>query len=134
MERATLNRRAAALLIDWAASTAVAVALTGNIWDPRTNQWNLLIFLAEVLLFTILLGGSFGQLFVGIRIETIDGGRPNPLAVVVRTLLLVLVIPAVLVGAEGWADTMTVSLALAGGYDVIMILLSWVFYDFVISA
>jgi uncharacterized RDD family membrane protein YckC len=101
MERATLNRRAAALLIDWAASTAVAVALTGNIWDPRTNQWNLLIFLAEVLLFTILLGGSFGQLFVGIRIETIDGGRPNPLAVVVRTLLLVLVIPAVLVGADG---------------------------------
>ena len=35
------------------------------------------------------------------RSETIDGGRPNPLAVVVRTLLLVLVIPAVLVGADG---------------------------------
>ena len=31
-------------------------------------------------------------------------------------------------------DVFVQSLALAGGYDVIMILLSWVLYDFVISA
>ena len=41
---------------------------------------------------------------------------------------------AVIVGAEGYADIMLTSLALAGGYDVIMILASWVLYDFVISA
>lgn len=101
MQRATLNRRAAALLIDWSASTAAAVAFTGNLWDPRTNQWNLPIFLAEVLVFTVLLGGSFGQLLLGIRIEMLDGARPAPLAVVIRTLLLALVIPAVLIGADG---------------------------------
>lgn len=41
---------------------------------------------------------------------------------------------AAIVGAEGYADVMLTSLALAGGYDVIMILASWVLYDFVISA
>lgn len=101
MQRASLNRRAAALLIDWCASTSAAVALTGGLWDPRTSQWNLPIFLSQVLLFTVLLGGSFGQLLLGIRIEMLDGGRPTPLAVVIRTLLLALVIPAVLVGPDG---------------------------------
>ena len=31
-------------------------------------------------------------------------------------------------------DTFTMSMALAGGYDVVMILVSWVLYDFVVSA
>ena len=101
MQRASLNRRAVALLIDWASSTAVATVITGDIWDPRTNQWNLPIFLAEVLIFTVLLGGSFGQLILGMRIETLDGSRPSPLAVVIRTALLALVIPAVLIGSDG---------------------------------
>ena len=39
-----------------------------------------------------------------------------------------------IVGAEGYMDAFSLSLMLAGGYDVIMLLLSWVLYDFVISA
>ena len=101
MPRASLNRRAVALLIDWLASTAVAVVLTGNPWDPRTSQYNFPIFLGEVLIFTLLLGGSFGQLTLGMRIESLEGGRPRPLAIVIRTLLLALVIPAVIVGSDG---------------------------------
>lgn len=101
MPRATLGRRIAALLIDWAASSAVAAALTGSLWDPRTSQWNLPIFLAEVLVFTVLLGGSFGQVILGLRVEALDGGRPTPLAIVIRTFLLGLVVPAVIVGNDG---------------------------------
>ena len=41
---------------------------------------------------------------------------------------------AVVVGAEGYLDVFAQSMALAGGYDVIMLLVSWVLYDFVISA
>ena len=41
---------------------------------------------------------------------------------------------AVLVGAEDFMGTFTMSMALAGGYDVVMILVSWVLYDFVVSA
>ena len=101
MERASLARRAIALLIDWAASTATAVAFTGSLWDPRTNQWNYLIFVAEVLLLTLLLGGSFGQLLLGLRIEQLTGGRPAPLQIVIRTALLAFVIPAVVTGSDG---------------------------------
>ena len=101
MERATLGRRAIALLIDWTASTATAVAFTGNVWDPRTNQWNYLIFVIEVLLLTLLLGGSFGQLLLGMRIELLNGGRPALMQVLVRTVLLALVIPAVVTGSDG---------------------------------
>ena len=100
MERATLGRRAAALLIDWTASTATAVAFTGSLWDPRTNQWNYLIFVAEVLLLTMLLGGSFGQLLLGMRIEQLNGSRPGPLQVLIRTILLALLIPAAVTGSD----------------------------------
>ena len=41
---------------------------------------------------------------------------------------------AVVVGAEGYLDVFARSMALAGGYDVIMLLVSWVLYDFVVSA
>ena len=101
MERASLGRRAAALLIDWLASTGTAVVFTGSLWDPRTNQLNYLIFVAEVLALTLLLGSSFGQLLLGMRIEHITGGRPSPLQVLIRTVLLALVIPAVVTGSDG---------------------------------
>lgn len=101
MSSASFGRRLAALGLDWVASTAVAVVITGSLWDPRTNQWNLPVFLAEVLLLTVLLGGSFGQVLLGMRIERLDGSRPSVLAVVIRTLLLGLVIPPALIGADG---------------------------------
>ena len=40
----------------------------------------------------------------------------------------------VLVGGEEVMETFTTSMALAGGYDVIMILVSWVLYDFVVGS
>ena len=40
---------------------------------------------------------------------------------------------AAIVGGDLFMETFTMSLALAAGYDVIMVLLSWVLYDFVIS-
>ena len=41
---------------------------------------------------------------------------------------------AALTGSVLWTEQFLVPLALAGGYDVIMILICWVLYDFVISA
>ena len=40
---------------------------------------------------------------------------------------------ALLLGTMGWEDVFTPSVALAAGYDVIMLLISWVLYDFVVS-
>ncbi len=41
---------------------------------------------------------------------------------------------ALVLGSAGCMDTFTSSIALAAGYDIIMLLLSWALYDFVISA
>ena len=35
---------------------------------------------------------------------------------------------------EGFMDTFVTSMALSAGYDIVMILISWVLYDFVVSA
>ncbi len=41
---------------------------------------------------------------------------------------------AALVGADAWMDTFRTGVLLAGAYDIVMTLASWVLYDFVISA
>ena len=85
---------------------------------------------------------SFWLLVVPLLVGTVINTRGKD--VMLAVLFIPLIFPllyacvsattAVIVGAEGYADIMLTSLALAGGYDVIMILASWVLYDFVISA
>ena len=41
---------------------------------------------------------------------------------------------AAIVGAEAWTDLFVMPLVLACGYDVVMLLVCWVLYDFVVSA
>ena len=98
------------------------------------------VFLAKStsnLLFLLVVAG-IGTLLSTITINT--RGKDVMLAVLFIPLIFPLLYAcvsattAVIVGAEGYADIMLTSLALAGGYDVIMILASWVLYDFVISA
>jgi len=55
------------------------------------------IFAFEVILMTTLVGGSIGQLMVKLRVVNIEtGGRPHILQVIVRTILIMLVVPALL--------------------------------------
>ena len=95
------------------------------------------------LLVVPLLVGTVGVAGIGTLLSTITintRGKDVMLAVLFIPLIFPLLYAcvsattAVIVGAEGYADIMLTSLALAGGYDVIMILASWVLYDFVISA
>lgn len=87
--------------------------------------------------------GTIGIAGIGTLLSTITintRGKDVMLAVLFIPLLFPLLwacvsaTTAVMCGAEGYMDTMVTSLALAGGYDVAMILLSWVLYDFVVSA
>ena len=95
------------------------------------------------LLVVPLLVGTVGVAGIGTLLSTITintRGKDVMLAVLFIPLSFPLLYACVsattaaIVGAEGYADVMLTSLALAGGYDVIMILASWVLYDFVISA
>jgi hypothetical protein len=95
LRQATLGRRLFALCLDWLASSLIARLL---ISEQQISGWvTLAIFFVEVALFTILLGGSAGQVIAGIRIVDVDTGmRIGTLAAVIRTALICLVIPPIL--------------------------------------
>lgn len=90
-----------------------------------------------------LVVGTIGVAGIGTLLSTITintRGKDVMLAVLFIPLIFPLLYAcvsattAVIVGGETYLDTFFQSLMLAGGYDVIMLLLSWVLYDFVISA
>lgn len=102
---ARAGRRVGALVIDWTACSLLSAAFFG--YDPLAT---LLLFAAEQLLFVSLLGGSFGHVLLGMRVHWWTGSAvdvsarttPPPLrSVLVRTLLLVLVVPALIPDAHG---------------------------------
>lgn len=87
--------------------------------------------------------GAVGVAGIGTLLSTITintRGKDVMLAVLFIPLVFPLLYAcvsattAVIVGAQGFMDVFTPSVALAAGYDVIMVLVSWVLYDFVISA
>ena len=90
-----------------------------------------------------ILLGTIGMAAVGTLLSTITAstrGKDVLLAVLFIPLIFPLLYAcvtattAVLVGSAEMADSLTISLAIAGAYDVIMSLVCWVLYDFVISA
>ncbi len=95
-EYASWGRRIAALIIDWAASTLVAVSILGpgQYVESRDSGWVVLgIFALQVTVLTAFAGGSFGQLILRLRVLATDGRPLNLLRALVRTLLICAVIP-----------------------------------------
>lgn len=87
---AGLARRFVALLIDWLACVLIAQLISDG---PTPAFLPLVIFFCEVALFTALIGSSFGQRIVGIRVISLSTGRLDPARSALRTLLLCLVVP-----------------------------------------
>jgi len=87
---AGIGRRLVALLVDWLACRLIVVGLLS-----LSNWWVPAVFAIEYMLLVSTLGSTLGMRLVGIRVSALGGGMPGPLGVVVRTLLLLLVIPAV---------------------------------------
>lgn len=87
---AGFGRRFVALTIDWLACVLVANLLsTGQ--PPAFLP--LVVFFVEVALLTALMGSSFGQRILGIRVVSLAHGRLDPARSALRTLLLCLVVP-----------------------------------------
>ncbi len=94
------GRRFAALLVDWVASTLVAALVFGYQWFGATageQGWvgatPLLVFLLEAAFLTAVAGGSFGQLALRVTVVHLDGRPVNLLEALLRTLLILLVVP-----------------------------------------
>lgn len=84
------GRRIGALLIDWTAAVILSVAFFN--YDPFAT---LLIFAVVQILFIPTAGGSPGHRILGMRVVRLSGGWVGLWRPVVRTLLLIVVIPAV---------------------------------------
>ena len=88
---ARAGRRIAAITIDWTVALLISnFAFAGDAWAT------LAIFAVEQALLVGTLGYSIGHRAVGIHVVRAGGGAPGPLAALVRSLLLCLVIPAVI--------------------------------------
>ena len=101
------SRRLGALLIDWLICSVITIAFfyhpaaghsASMLSQPRL--WTPVIFAAEDFLLTGLLGVTIGKRLLGLRVIRLDG-RPVGLArAFVRTLLLMLVLPAMMMDRD----------------------------------
>ncbi|WP_292679019.1 MULTISPECIES: RDD family protein [unclassified Microbacterium] len=103
---ARAGRRIGALAIDYAAATIIAIAFFG--YDqfalPEEAGWTqfapMAVFAAMNLVFLPTLGGTPGHRLLGMRLQLVGGGWVGLWRPIVRTLLLIVVIPAVVWDAD----------------------------------
>jgi uncharacterized RDD family membrane protein YckC len=102
-EVAGLGRRFGAISIDWLASVLVASVVFPGLrpWSDNASFPILVVFFAEVCLFTWFFASSFGQRILRIQVVDMAGQRLSLWRIAVRTLLICLVIPAVIYDAQG---------------------------------
>ncbi|MEU6749273.1 RDD family protein [Spirillospora sp. NPDC046719] len=95
---ASYGRRLFALFIDWALSTLVASGLAAALdWSaPQRSLWTLVIFGIQAWLLTATIGTTIGKRLCGIRVVRLDGRPVGFLMGFARSLLLVLVVPALI--------------------------------------
>lgn len=100
------GRRIGALLIDYIAATIIATAFLGFEQFALPGEAGLsqfapmAVFAVLQILFIPTAGGSPGHRILGLRVVRVDGGWVGLWRPVVRTLLLIVVIPAVIWDAD----------------------------------
>ena len=92
------GRRLLALIVDWLLATAVAALLSAALhWDAQSRSLaTLAVFGVMVWLLTGLTGTTAGKRLCELRIARTGGRRVGLLRGFVRTVLLLLVVPALL--------------------------------------
>ncbi|MGX7680501.1 RDD family protein [Jatrophihabitans sp. DSM 45814] len=112
---APFGRRAAAFLIDLLASSLVAALFVRRDDLPGLaghlpGSWSLIPLALDYILGLVLLGRTFGMYVMKLRVVRVDANLPvGPRRAIVRTALLILLIPAVVVDADfrGLHDRLT---------------------------
>ncbi|MER5894954.1 RDD family protein [Streptomyces sp. NPDC001876] len=91
---APLGRRFGALFIDWTVCMVIAYGLLAQGDQQAAGNWALAVFLVLSLLTVGTIGSTPGKRILGLRVVAEGGGRLGTGRVIVRTVLLLLVIPA----------------------------------------
>ena len=89
-------RRLAALAIDWWSSLLIARGLL-----RLDSAWAFAVLAVEYIALVPTIGTTLGMRLVGIRVLGLFSGLPRWPAIVVRTALLLLVLPAVVYDRDG---------------------------------
>ena len=84
---AGVGRRIGALFIDWLLCMIIAVALF------HSQYWTIVVFAAEVYVLTALTGFTVGKRLTGLRVVRLDGKPVGLWWALLRTLLLLAVVP-----------------------------------------
>jgi len=87
---ASMPRRVLALLIDWLLSMVIAY------WLTHSQFWTIAVFAIEVYILTALTGTTVGKRLVGIRVVRLSGGPVGFGWALVRTAILLTVVPPLL--------------------------------------
>ena len=103
MSVAPMGRRLAALVVDWLLCELIVSGVTRhNIFSGGDAHYftalygTLALFAVEVYLLTAISGLTIGKRLLGIRVIKTDGGRPGFAWALLRTVLLLFVIPPLL--------------------------------------
>ena len=89
-----MGRRVGALLIDWLLCVFIATALL------HSQYWALALFGAEVYILTVLTGTTIGKRTFGIRVARLDGRPVGAGWGLVRTVLLLCVVPPLIIDRD----------------------------------
>ncbi len=89
IQTAKFSRRLVALCVDWAMASVISAGFFH--WDSTAT---LIIYSVMQVLLVGTLGYSVGHRFLGLAVVRIDGGRVGLWRSLIRTSLIVLVIPA----------------------------------------
>jgi RDD family len=91
---APVGRRIAALFVDWALCLLIAYGLLAHGSLQAAENWTFAIFGVVSLLALATAGTTPGKRLLRLRVVRLDGGRPGLGSVLLRTVLLLLVVPA----------------------------------------
>jgi uncharacterized RDD family membrane protein YckC len=93
---ASWGRRLAAVLVDWLICTWAIAGGVLRVQGPDLSAVGLGIFAAEYVLLVGTLGMTLGMRLFRIHVVSLEGGRPPFVAVLIRTFLLCLAVPALI--------------------------------------
>ncbi|HEX5189624.1 MAG TPA: RDD family protein [Streptosporangiaceae bacterium] len=94
-----MARRVGALFVDWLLCWAIVVVAIRP-YQADIPYWTLLVFAAQDYAFTALTGFTMGKLLLRIRVIRLNGGLVGPGWALVRTLLLLTVVPPLMVDRD----------------------------------
>jgi uncharacterized RDD family membrane protein YckC len=89
-------RRVAALAVDWVVALLITTLLP---WESPLLP--LAVFALEQVLLVGTLGHSLGHRLLGLQVQREGGGDAGPVAALIRTVLLVAVLPPLITDEDG---------------------------------